>query len=125
MTATPSYELVCSIRPTSVSENATFLIDVDTVRFTDLKSDDMGSWKSTGTKSVYFSIREGHVYFATVTERGELYHVLTRRYYIHSTYQLYKRIIVDIRGMYMYAQVIFCTHLHIHVSTSFAQQYGI
>ena len=33
---------VCSVQPLSVSENATFIIDVDTVHFQDLKADDLG-----------------------------------------------------------------------------------
>lgn len=32
---------VCSSHPRGVSENATFLVDVDVVYFNDLKSDDM------------------------------------------------------------------------------------
>lgn len=75
-----------------------------------MKPDDMGSWKSTGTKSVYFSVCEGQVYFAAGTERSELYHVLTRRYYIHSTYQLYKRIIVDITGHFFHPSTLACKH---------------
>ena len=54
MTPTVSSKRICCMRPTGVSENATFLIDIDAVRFTDLKSDDMGTWKATGTKSTFF-----------------------------------------------------------------------
>ena len=38
--------------------------------------------------------------FFAVGTHGEHHHVLTRRYYVHSTYQLFKRIIVDISGIY-------------------------
>jgi hypothetical protein len=40
------------MRPTGVSENATFVVDLDHVKFGDIKSDDIGCWKGTGTKSV-------------------------------------------------------------------------
>ena len=41
------------VRPTGVSENATFVVDLDVVRFGDLKSNDMGSWNAIETKSTY------------------------------------------------------------------------
>lgn len=93
---------VCSIRPTGVSENVTFLIDVDAVSFSDLKSDDMGTWKATGTKSTNFRITSGVIYFAP-GDGCPLNHTLTRRYFVHKTYELFKRIIVDIRGKYAYS----------------------
>ena len=57
MTPTISSKRTFCMRPTGVSENATFLIDIDAVCFTDLKSDDMGTWKATGTKSAFFNLQ--------------------------------------------------------------------
>ena len=48
---------VCRVQPMAVTKNTTFLTDVDDVAFTDLKADDLGTWKVNGTKSAYFSIR--------------------------------------------------------------------
>ena len=31
-----------------------FLIDIDTVAFDDIKADDLGSWKATDNKKVFF-----------------------------------------------------------------------
>lgn len=98
MSSEVSSDRVCLFRPTAVSENATFLIDVDAVRFSDLKSDDMGTWKAIGTKSTNFRITNRIIYFSPGDGRP-LNHTLTRRYFVHKTYDLYKRIIVDIRGM--------------------------
>ena len=42
-------ESICKVRPTGVSENASFVIDLDHVKFGDIKCDDVGSWKCTGT----------------------------------------------------------------------------
>ena len=100
MTSAVPADRTCIMRPTGASENATFVIDVDAVRFSDLKSDDMGTWKATGTKSTCFRISKGAIRFTLGSHTGgSLDYILTRRYYIHSAYQLFKRIIVDIRGM--------------------------
>ncbi len=40
----------CGTRPLGVSENASFIIDLDRVQFDDLKADDLGSWKQNGSK---------------------------------------------------------------------------
>ena len=44
----PAQKYICTSRPRGVSENATFLIDVDVVCYEDLKTDDMGSWRTKG-----------------------------------------------------------------------------
>ena len=94
---------ICTVRPHGVSENATFVIDLDEVRFCDLRSDDLGSWTATGTKSTWFRLTNAGIRISEkkppASELGN-YYVLTRRYYVHSTYHLYHRIISDIKGMY-------------------------
>ena len=45
---------VCTVQPLGVSENAAFIVDVETVDYQDLKADDLGSWRPTGTKKSYF-----------------------------------------------------------------------
>lgn len=45
---------VCKVQPLGVTQNALFLIDLDEVHFNDLKADDLGSWKTTGTKRSHF-----------------------------------------------------------------------
>ena len=56
--------LLCKLRPTGVSENATSVVDLDHVSFGDIKSDDIGCWKGTGTKSVYFRVSKGQIMIA-------------------------------------------------------------
>ena len=34
-----------------VSQNAVFVVDIDVINFGDLKADDLGLWKGTGTKT--------------------------------------------------------------------------
>jgi len=45
---------VCTVQPLGVTENASFVVDIDTVHFDDLKADDLGVWSPTGTKRTYF-----------------------------------------------------------------------
>jgi len=47
---------VCTVQPLGVSQNAVFLIDIDIINFEDLKVDDLGLWKGTGTKKTYFRV---------------------------------------------------------------------
>ena len=93
---------VCRIQPLGVTKNATFLVDLDDVFFSDLKADDLGTWTANGTKSTYFSLSpNGVVRIAsgkpTRSSRSS-YYILTRRYYTHGTYKLFRRVVIDIRG---------------------------
>ena len=58
MTSNVDKSKICTVRPTGVSENATFVVDLDVVRFGDLKSDHLGSWNAIGTKSTYFRMTD-------------------------------------------------------------------
>ena len=85
-----------------VTKNATFVIDADDVAFSDLKADDLGTWKATGTKSTYYSVRpNGAILISSGKGKGSTSnYVMTRRYYVHGTYQLFHRIINDIKGIF-------------------------
>ena len=90
---------VCHIQPPSVTTNATFVVDVDDVSFCDLQADDLGTWKANGTKSTYFFMSsKGVVHIASGKPLRRSNSVLTRRYYTHGTYKLFRRVVVDIRG---------------------------
>jgi hypothetical protein len=105
MTSTVGKSKICVVRPCGVSENATFVVDLDAVRFTDLKSDDLGSWNATGTKSTYFRMTESGIRVSDKKpskQASRLYHVLTRRYYVHSMYILFHRLIADVTGEFVY-----------------------
>ena len=39
----------------TVTQNAAFIVSIDTVEFEDLKADNLRSWKGTGTKRMYFT----------------------------------------------------------------------
>ena len=37
-----------------MAENASFIVDMDSVNFNDLKADDLGVWNPTNTKRTFF-----------------------------------------------------------------------
>ena len=92
---------VCTVQPLGVSENAAFIVDVETVDYQDLKADDLGSWRPTGTKKSYFYFSpDGMLRVSEKCPRNmpSIYYVLTRRYYTHQSYDRYHRLIADIKG---------------------------
>ena len=90
---------VCHVQPRGIIRNATFIVDVDDVNFSDFKTDDLGSWVTKGTKplSFDFSLMDQYVYLPESLLFKKDHH--TRRYYTHATYRLFRRIIIDIKGM--------------------------
>ena len=92
---------VCTVQPLSVCENATFIVDVETVDHQDLKADDLGSWHPTGTKKSYFRFSSDGILHVSEKHPRNMpsdYYVLTRRYYTHKSYDKYHRLIADIGG---------------------------
>ena len=90
--------LVCHVQPVGISKTCTFIIDTDDVPVDDLKADDLGVWKANGTKSTYISVLpDGSARILSgKTTSG---YCLTRRYYTHATYHLFRRIIIDLKGL--------------------------
>ena len=92
---------VCTVQPLGVAENASFVVDIDIVHFHDLKADDLGVWSPTGTKKCYFRFTpSGTLKISQRLPSGGLsgYYTLTRRYYVHKTYDKFHRQLVDIKG---------------------------
>lgn len=92
---------VCTVQPLGVSENAAFIVDIDMVDLGDLKADDLGLWQPTGTKKSYFRFSQsGMLKISEKCPHGMLsqYYILTRRYYVHKSYDKYHRQIADIKG---------------------------
>ena len=51
-------EKVCKLQPLGVNCNCTFIVDLDSVCTEDMKADDLGSWRSTGTRRLYFRVNK-------------------------------------------------------------------
>ena len=90
----------CTVQPLGVQANAAFLIDLDCVHFKDIKTDDLGVWKATGTKRTHFRFTQGNSigYASGVPSKSSDYFLLTRRYYVYGTYNRFHWIISDIKG---------------------------
>ncbi len=73
----------CSVRLHGVSENATFVIDLDELSFGDLCSDDLGSCKATTTKCTYFRITSAGIWISEKPPASAIgkYFMSTRQYY--------------------------------------------
>ena len=62
-------------------------------------ADDLGSWMATGTRRTYFQFTPTNaIRYATGVPSSNEYILLTRRYYVHKTYNRFHRIISDIKG---------------------------
>ena len=85
-------------------------IDLDDVHFADLKADDLGSWKAGGTKRTLFRVLpSGAITIIPAKPKAHSeYYLLTRRYFTHNTYHLFRRIIVDIRGRLLCIKLVDC-----------------
>ena len=88
------------IQPLGVNRSCTFIIDFDSVCLEDLKSDDVGSWKGNGTRRSYFTLKHNKAEFIkAVPSQIGAHYVIIRRYFMHSTYNKFRRTIIEIRGM--------------------------
>ena len=63
----PDVTKVCHVQPMGVT---TFTVDIDDVAFSDLKADDLGSWKTNGTKTTYFWIRHSGMIVISSKQKG-------------------------------------------------------
>ena len=81
---------VCNVQPMGVVRNATFFIDLDDIKFGNLKADHLGAWKASGTKTAFFRVLpSGSIYIASLkpnAQRRASYYVPTHRYYVCPQY---------------------------------------
>ena len=106
----------CRLQPLGVTDNASFVIDLDSVQFEDLKADDLGVWKSTGVKRSDFIITsKGETRFQVGRSRGSAHYTLLRRYYVHGTCPSFHRLIVSIEGELV---ILLLLHniMHVHLT---------
>ena len=91
---------VCGSRPLGVNDNATFIVNLDWIRFDDLKADDLGSWNQKGSKHTIFCLDDnGHIHYSQGNVSGKSYYTLLHRYYVHGTCSSFHRLIVTIEGI--------------------------
>ena len=93
-----SDDKVCRIQPLGVNRNCTFIIDLDCVKLEDMKADDLGSWKSNGTRRSFFNLKDDRKACEFVKSLASGSFVIVRRYYVHCTYPKFRRSIIVIQG---------------------------
>ena len=103
---------VCKVQPLGVTKNAVFQTDLDCVAFEHLKADDLGLWVTTGTRRTYFWFTHTNpIRYATSVPASSEYFLLTRRYYVHKTYNRFHCIISDVSSVcassFCYSSCIF------------------
>ena len=84
-----------------MTDNFSFIIDLDYVQFEDLKADDLGVWKSTGVKRADFVITSGGETRFQVGRSyyGSPHYTLFPRYYVHGTCPTFHRLIEGERSI--------------------------
>lgn len=68
----------------------------------DLKADDMGSWKGNGTRRSYFKLNSNNMpeFRKAVPSLSNTHFVVVRRYFVHRTYNKFRRSIIEIQGLF-------------------------
>lgn len=96
--------VVCCDQPINVKSNVTFLVDLSKLPHrNDVKCDDLGAWKHTGSPSSFCTVsKDGKVIFQSKKPKHvkEDMHKLKRVYYVHSTSPDLKKKIAYLYGMY-------------------------
>ena len=104
-------ERLCISQPINIQNNVTFLIDNAKIKnLDDIKCDDMGSWKRTGTPKNLFSVyrnkdgsfkRIKHVtrVETSATELDSKMYILKRTYYVNNSSDDLRKIISTLQGM--------------------------
>ena len=94
---------VCKVQPLGVNCNCSFIVDLDFVSCDDLRSDDVGSWKSNGTRRSYFKVNERNKpeFFKAFSSQPAGSFYIVRRYFVHRTYSKFRHCIIEIRGEHL------------------------
>ena len=102
MSSAITEEKVCKLQPLGVNCNYTFIMNVDAVNYTeDMKADDLGSWRSTGTCTTYFRVHmrnKAEFLQTTPTQAAMGLFVVVLRPFIHTSYNIFWWCIVNIKG---------------------------
>ena len=98
-------DMLCQMQPTCVNKNVLLVVDLEKLRDPkDVTCDDMGSWRSNGTHSVYLTKSLSGV-ISTVSLKqakkgkviGSMYKLI-KRYYYHKTAKDLNKTIFSLQG---------------------------
>ena len=98
-------QLICSTNPVYVHHNVSFIVDLSTLKNpNDVRADDLGSWKCTGSRTTTFhvDIRDGAcriVSDESTSPTAQVVHV-RRQYHVHGTDSDLHRLIAFVESKY-------------------------
>ena len=81
-------ESLCSTHPTSVENNVSFVVDLSKLQDrNDVRSDDLGAWKCTGTHVLTFAVKCSNDGCVVVNQKspGAIIINVRRQYHVHGT----------------------------------------
>lgn len=81
-------ELICSSHPVSVENNVSFVIDLSQLKNpNDVRADDLGTWKCTGSRVLNFSVKVTNKACRVVTGSsvGAVKIGVRRQYFVHAS----------------------------------------
>ena len=105
-------QLLSTTHPVSVEHNVSFVIDISCLSNpNDVRADDLGSWKCTGSRCITFMVKFGpttcHIVSSASGSDGQKAQI-RRQYHVHGTDSDLHRMIAfveDLEGGYLY-----CVH---------------
>lgn len=97
-----SSKFACSMVPTSINENVSFIVDLDCLEDPrDVLADDMGGWRNNGVHMTYFSVTLSPHKVDEVNRCHSPHtasHILKRVYRTHTTNKTFKKMTAHICG---------------------------
>ena len=80
-------DLLCSTHPVSVQNNVSFVVDLSKLKDpNDVRADDLGTWKCTGSRLLQFSVKMSDTDCRIVSDISSATVVHVRRqYHVHAT----------------------------------------
>lgn len=92
-------DLLCTTHPVSVEHNVSFVIDLNSLSNpNDVRADDLGSWKCTGSRCLTFMVEIGPTDCRIVSVGGKQVQI-RRQYHVHGTDSDFHRMIAFVENM--------------------------
>lgn len=105
-------EKLCSMQPTCVNHNVSFVVNLDSLDdYNDLRADETGVWKRKGSPIAIVSVHTRSQTPAKIARRRKMksfphYYKLSRTYYNHSCSPDFHKIITTVYGKLHYVEMI-------------------
>ena len=95
-------KLICCTHPVSVENNVCFVVDLSTLKDrNDIRADDLGAWKCTGSRVLTFSVKcsEKGCRVVNSNSKGSVVINVRRQYHVHATDRDFHQMIAFIESV--------------------------